>query len=114
MGENDWKSRLGVVYSTNADYVFEEETQEEEVTLEPSKQKLIVKIDRRNRGGKQVTLITGFVGSESDITELGRTLKIKCGVGGSVQGKEIIIQGDFRDRVINILSDLGYKAKRGN
>lgn len=114
MAENDWKSRLGVVYSTNPDYTFEVESTEEEETLEPSKQKLIVKIDRRNRGGKQVTLVTGFIGSEDDAAELGRTLKIKCGVGGAVQNKEIIIQGDFRDRVVKLLSDLGYKVKRGN
>ena len=114
MAENDWKSRLGVVYSTNPDYIFEEDSAEKVETLEPSKQKLIVKIDRRNRGGKQVTLVTGFVGSEDDATELGRTLKIKCGVGGSVQNKEIIIQGDFRDRLVKILTELGYKVKRGN
>ena len=114
MAENDWKKRLGVVFSTNPDFTYEEETVEEEVTLEPSKQNLIVSIDRKGRGGKQVTLITGFVGSSDDLAELGRTLKVKCGVGGSAKDGEITIQGDFRDRVVALLKDMGYRAKRGN
>ena len=82
MADNDWKKRLGVVYSTNPDFRYEEESVEEEVTPPPSGQKLIVSIDRRNRGGKQVTLVSGFRGREEDLAGLGRTLKIKCGVGG--------------------------------
>lgn len=114
MAENDWKKRLGVVFSTNPDFAYEEVTQEEEATLEPSKQNLIVTIDRKGRGGKQVTLVTGFVGTSDDLAELGRTLKVKCGVGGSAKDGEITIQGDFRDRVTALLKDMGYKAKRGN
>jgi translation initiation factor 1 len=114
MADNDWKKRLGVVFSTNPDFVFQEEEEEVVETLPPDKQKLIVGIDRRNRGGKQVTLITGFIGSEEDLKELGKTLKVKCGVGGSVKDGEITIQGDFRDRVVGLLKDMGYKAKRGN
>ncbi len=114
MADNDWKKRLGVVFSTNPDYSYVEETEAGEETLEPSRQRLVVSIDRRNRGGKQVTLVSGFIGSADDLNELGRTLKIRCGVGGSVSDGQIMIQGDFRDRIVSILIQLGYKAKRGN
>ena len=114
MADNDWKRRLGVVYSTNPDFSFTEQEEESIETLEPSAQKLIVSIDRRNRGGKQVTLVTGFIGSEEDLAGLGRALKVKCGVGGSAKNGEITIQGDFRDKVTEILRSMGYKAKRGN
>jgi len=112
--DNDWKARLGVVYSTNPDFQYETAGEEEAQTLPPAKQRLIVGIDRRNRGGKQVTLISGFVGSADDLKELGRTLKTKLGVGGSAKDGEITIQGDFRDKVVSILQGLGYNAKRGN
>lgn len=114
MADNDWKKRLGVVFSTNPDYKYEEETEEEAETLLPEKQKLIVSIDRRNRGGKQVTLVTGFIGSEEDLADLGRTLKMKCGVGGSAKNGEITIQGDHREKITELLVKMGYKAKRGN
>jgi translation initiation factor 1 len=114
MADNDWKKRLGVVFSTNPDFKYEEEEHEEAETLEPSRQNLIVGIDRKGRAGKQVTLVTGFVGTEEDLAELGRTLKVKCGVGGSAKNGEIAIQGDFRDRIVDLLKDMGYKAKRGN
>ena len=114
MADNDWKKRLGVVFSTNPDFTYTQEETPEEVTLEPSKQNLIVSIDRKGRGGKQVTLVSGFVGTSDDLAELGRTLKVKCGVGGSAKDGEITIQGDFRDRVTSLLKDMGYKAKRGN
>ena len=110
----DWKDRLGVVYSTNPDFKYTVEAEEEAQTLPPSRQKLIVGIDRRNRGGKQVTLITGFVGTADDLKELGRVLKTRLGVGGSAKDGEITIQGDFRDKVVSILQGLGYNAKRGN
>ncbi len=114
MAENDWKSRLGVVFSTNPDFQYEQELEEEENTLEPGKQNLLVGIDRKGRAGKQVTLVTGFVGTEDDLAELGRTLKVKCGVGGTAKNGEIAIQGDFRDRVVGLLKDMGYRAKRRN
>ncbi|MBQ2919124.1 MAG: translation initiation factor [Bacteroidales bacterium] len=114
MADNDWKKRLGVVFSTNPDFTYEEETEQEPATLAPEKQNLIVSIDRKGRGGKQVTLVTGFVGTAEDLSELGRTLKVKCGVGGSAKDGEITIQGDFRDRVTALLKEMGYKAKRGN
>ncbi|HKM12982.1 MAG TPA: translation initiation factor [Bacteroidales bacterium] len=115
MADNDWKSRLGVVFSTNPDFKYE--TDEDHITVETlpaEKQRLIVSIDRRNRGGKQVTLIKGFVGSEEDLAALGKTLKSKCGVGGSVKEGEILIQGDFRDRIVSLLQSMGYNAERGN
>ena len=114
MVNNDWKNRLGVVFSTNPDFQYQENTVEEAETLPPAKQRLIVGIDRRNRGGKQVTLVTGFVGKEEDLKELGRQLKVKCGVGGSAKDGEITVQGDLRDKVTALLKEWGYNAKRGN
>ena len=114
MAEQDWKSRLGVVFSTNPDFQYETPIEEEEATLPPASQKLIVAIDRRNRGGKQVTLVKGFRGTTADLEALGKRLKTKCGVGGSVKDGEIVIQGDLRDKVLNLLLNDGYSAKRGN
>jgi len=114
MEKNDWKQRLGVVYSTNPDFQYQTQESREEETLPPGRQRLIVGIDRRNRGGKQVTLVSGFVGSADDLKELGRTLKTRCGVGGSAKEGEITVQGDLRDKVVAILKELGYNAKRGN
>lgn len=115
MADNDWKKRLGVVFSTNPDYIYEEQEEKEQAeTLPPEKQKLTVTIDRRNRGGKQVTLVSGFTGSDEDLAELGKTLKVKCGVGGTAKNGEITIQGDLRDKVTALLNSMGYKARRGN
>lgn len=114
MKENDWKSRLGVVYSTNPDFEYATEAAPEAETLPPGKQRLRVCIDRRNRGGKQVTLVSGFVGGENELKELGRALKLRLGVGGTAKDGEITVQGDFRDRVTSILTEMGYNAKRGN
>lgn len=114
MADNGWKKRLGVVYSTDPDFKYEEETVSEQQTLEPGAQRLTVSIDRRNRGGKQVTLVSGFTGTEEDLAELGRILKVKCGVGGSAKNGEITVQGDFRDKVTALLTEMGYRAKRGN
>lgn len=115
MAGNDWKSRLGVVYSTDPSFSYTEEDGKEEVeTLEPAKQKLIVTIDRSGRGGKQVTLVKGFVGTDEDLAALGKTLKVKCGVGGTAKDGEITIQGDLREKVTTLLQNMGYKAKRGN
>ncbi|MBQ6952608.1 MAG: translation initiation factor [Bacteroidales bacterium] len=111
---NDWKDRLGVVFSTNPDFQYATSREEEPETLPPGKQRLVVGIDRRNRGGKQVTLVSGFVGKADDLKELGRQLKTKLGVGGSAKDGEIAIQGDFRDKVVDLLKSLGYNAKRGN
>lgn len=114
MADNDWKQRLGVVYSTNPDFKYEQGDEPSAETLPPEKQKLTVTIDRRCRAGKQVTLVSGFIGRESDLKELGKTLKVKCGVGGTAKDGEITIQGDLRDKVTALLCSLGYKARRGN
>lgn len=106
------KNRKGIVYSTNPDYeydYFEDETQE---TLPPQQQNLRVLIDRKQRKGKEVTLVTGFVGSSDDLKDLGKFLKSKCGVGGSAKDGEIIIQGNHRDKVLQLLIAEGYKAKK--
>lgn len=104
--------RLNVVYSTNPDFQYEFDSEEVQETLSPNQQLLYVSIDRKQRGGKEVTLIEGFVGTEDDLKELGKLLKTKCGVGGSAKDNEIIIQGSFRDKIIDILIGLGYKTKR--
>jgi translation initiation factor 1 len=110
----DWKDRLGIVYSTNTDFRYEKEEDKTEITLSPQKQNLIVSLDKRNRKGKAVTLISGFKGDEDALKELGKTLKTRCGVGGSAKDGEILIQGDFREKILQILLQEGYRAKRGN
>ena len=114
MAENDWKSRLGVVYSTNPDFKYETQAEPEQETLPPASQRLIVRIDRRQRAGKQVTLVEGFVGRQEDRAALAKTLKTRCGVGGTAKDGEITVQGDLRDKVTALLNEMGYKAKRGN
>lgn len=108
MKNNDWKERLNVVYSTNPDYNYEMNDDEEQTTLPSAQQRLRVQLDRKNRGGKVVTLVTGFVGTDNDLKELGKLLKSKCGVGGSAKDGEIIVQGDFKQRVIELLKSEGY------
>ncbi|MGM9758568.1 MAG: translation initiation factor [Parabacteroides sp.] len=112
MKNNDWKDRLGVLYSTNPDYQYETRQEEEEETLAPEKQPLRISLDKRNRGGKTVTLITGFRGSSDDLAALGKLLKTKCGVGGSAKEGEIIVQGDFRNKVLELLQKEGYTKSR--
>ncbi len=110
--KNKWKGRDGVVYSTNDSFDYQYEGQEEEETLPPEEQRLMVSLDRKARGGKQVTLVEGFTGSEDDLKELARELKQACGVGGSAKNGEMLIQGDFRDRIVEILTSRGYKARK--
>ena len=111
---NDWKQRLGVVYSTNPDFQYQSAETVEEETLPPAKQRLIVSIDRRQRAGKQVTLVSGFRGAADDLAALAKTLKTKCGVGGTAKDGEITIQGDLRDKLVSLLTSMGYNARRGN
>lgn len=106
------KNRVNVVYSTNPSFQYEYNEESEATTLPPQQQNLRVMNDRKQRAGKTVTVITGFVGSKDDLEELGRTLKSKCGTGGSVKDGEILIQGENADKVLQILLQAGYKAKK--
>lgn len=108
---NDWKERLGVVFSTNPDYKYETEAEQEAETLPASKQNLRVWLDRL-KGGRVATVVRGFVGSQQELAELGKELKTKCGVGGTAKDGEIIIQGDHRDRIVDLLTRAGYRCKR--
>lgn len=106
------KERVNIVYSTNPNFGYQYDEDEELETLPKNQQKLYVSIDKKSRGGKEVTLIEGFVGTEDDLKELGKLLKTKCGVGGSVKDGEILVQGNFRDKIITILESEGYQTKR--
>ena len=112
MQNNNWKERLDIVYSTRPDFQYNYAEKEIVVTLPKEKQMLRIALDKKNRGGKKVTLITGFTGNEDDLQELGKLLKMKCGVGGSVKEGEILIQGDFRNRILEILHGDGYLKSR--
>ena len=113
MKKNDWKERLGVMYSTNPDYRYNTGEEEEEGdTLRKEKQLLRLSLDKRNRGGKAVTLVTGFQGKEADLEALGKWLKVKCGVGGSAKDGEIVLQGDLRNKALEILRKEGYLKTR--
>ena len=108
MKSNDWKDRLNVVYSTNPDFNYECIEEEQAETLPKNQQKLRISMEKKGRGGKTVTLIKGFIGSEEDLKDLSKLLKTKCGVGGSAKEGEIIIQGDFKQRIIELLKAEGY------
>ena len=106
------RNAVGVVYSTNPDYQYQYDDSDEQLeTLPPAKQRLHVRMERSGRGGKTVTVVDNFVGSDDDLQALGRTLKAKCGVGGTAKDGQIIIQGDFRERIATLLKELGYPAK---
>lgn len=109
---NDWKKRDGVVYSTNSDFQFTYSQSDTPPTLPPQQQNLRVLLDKSMRAGKQVTLVTGFIGAHDDLEKLGKMLKSKCGVGGSTKDGEVLIQGDQRDKIVQFLIKEGYKAKR--
>jgi translation initiation factor 1 len=111
MNNNNFKNRLGMVYSTNPDYQYNTGETFEQETPAKEKQSLRISLSTKNRGGKTVTLITGFIGKTEDLETLGKFLKVKCGVGGSAKDGEIIIQGDLRTKVTEILKKEGYKVK---
>ncbi|MDR1155122.1 MAG: translation initiation factor [Bacteroidales bacterium] len=106
------KNKINIVYSTNPDFQYQYDEPEEQETLPPAQQHLRVMLDRKNRGGKSVTLITGFAGTPNDLTDLAREVKSKCGAGGSAKDGEILVQGDFRDKILQLLLQKGYKAKK--
>lgn len=110
--KDSWKNRDGIVFSTNSDYEYKTYDESGADTLPPSQQQLRVSLDKSGRAGKQVTLVTGFVGAKEDLESLTKSLKSKCGAGGSAKDGEILIQGDVRDKVVAYLSKEGYKAKR--
>ncbi len=110
--KNDWKNREGVVYSTSDNFEYNFAGQEEQATLPPQQQNLRAQLDKNGRAGKQVTLVTGFVGTGSDLEALTKLLKTKCGVGGSSKDGEIILQGDLRDKVVQALTKEGYKVRK--
>lgn len=101
----------GIVYSTDQAFDYQEEEHQEAETLPNYKQDLRVMLDKKMRGGKVVTLVKGFVGTSADLEILGRFLKQKCGVGGGVKDGEIIIQGDFKQRIVQLLVAEGYRVK---
>ena len=106
------KERINVVYSTNPDFQYQSDEEEVQDTLPNNQQVLYVSIDKKQRAGKEVTLIEGFVGTEDDLKDLGKMLKSKCGVGGTVKDGEILIQGNFRDKIIEILQKEKFGVKR--
>jgi translation initiation factor 1 len=106
------KPKKQVIYSTNPDFNYSYDTPQEEETLAPNQQQLRIWLDKKQRGGKAVTLITGFVGTSDDLKQLGSALKTLCGVGGTAKDNEIIIQGDHRDKALEYLLKQGYGAKK--
>lgn len=108
MKQNDWKDRLGVVFSTNANYEYDTDSTEEVETLPKNQQHLRVRMEKNGRGGKTVTIVKGFVGTEEDMKSMAKMLKTRCGVGGSMKDGEVIIQGDLKDKIVGLLKSDGY------
>jgi translation initiation factor 1 len=112
MGKNNKGDARGFVYSTDPNFSYEPESQEEQDTLPPAQQRLRLILDTKQRAGKAVTLVTGFIGKTEDLEDLGKKLRNYCGTGGSVKDGEILIQGDQRDKALQYLQKQGYKANR--
>jgi translation initiation factor 1 len=108
---NKKNNKDGFVFSTNKDFQFESNNDQPQDSLPPQQQNLKIFLDRIS-GGKLVTRVSGFIGNEADLEALGKTLKQKCGVGGSTKNDEILLQGDHRDKVLKLLIDSNYKAKK--
>ncbi|MEI6815235.1 MAG: translation initiation factor [Bacteroidota bacterium] len=106
------KKTIGVVYSTNPDFEYQNKEDNNAETLHPNQQNLKIWLEKNHRGGKTVSVIKGFIGQESDLENLGRKIKSSCGTGGTVKDGEILIQGDFRDKILALLIKEGYKAKK--
>ena len=111
MGKKSKKNRIGIVYSTDPEHDYDYRSEFEEETLPPGQQELRVFIEKKGRKGKPVCVVSGFVGSSDDLSDLARALKTKCGVGGSAKEGEVILQGTMRDKVIGVLKDMGYRAR---
>lgn len=107
--DNDWKERLGMVYSTNPDYSYQTDDEPEEELLPPERQRLRVSVERHGHGGKTVTIVRGFTGPGESLKELARALKTFCGTGGAVKYGEILIQGELKEKIVTRLKDTGYK-----
>jgi translation initiation factor 1 len=112
MSKKKIQSFGGLVYSTDPNFKLPEEDGEHQETIEPSQQKLKIRLDTKHRAGKAVTLVEGFIGTTADREELGKKLKSFCGTGGSVKDGEIIVQGDNRDKVLQWLLKNGYKSSK--
>ncbi len=108
MAKKNKNKRVDIVYSTNPDFDYEYDEKDEQQTPNPAQQKLRVMLDRKQRKGKEVTLVTGFMGSSDDLKELGKKLKSKCGAGGTVKEGEILVQGNFKEKIHELLLDMGY------
>ena len=106
------KNISGVVYSTNPNFTYQFNQSDEPATLPPKQQDLRVFIEKKHRGGKTACLIKGFVGTQNDLEELAKFLRSRCGVGGSAKDNEILVQGDCRDKIMDLLISKGYKAKK--
>lgn len=112
MAKKGKNTHSGIVYSTDPGFEYQTDETKEQETLPARQQNLKVWLDRKQRKGKVVTLVTGFIGNDDDLTDLGKMLKNRLGTGGSVKDGELLVQGDFRDRVIQILSEAGYRVKK--
>ena len=111
MSKKENNNRVNVVYSTNPNFIYQNEEEQTQVTLPPQQQNLKLFLDKIG-GGKAVTRISGFIGTEADLNDLAKTLKQKCGVGGNAKDGNILIQGDNRDKLLDLLLKANYKAKK--
>lgn len=111
MAKDKKNKPTGIVYSTNPDFVYQTNSEQEQETLPPNKQDLRVMLDKKLKGGKKATLVTGFVGTNDDLAVLAKKLKNLCAAGGSSSDGEILVQGDFRQKIMEYLLKNGYKAK---